>query len=44
MHREELTKAQKLVMRALHAQQVDHRADATRIAATTYLNSLTNKS
>lgn len=44
VHREELTKAQKLVMRALHAQQIDHRADATRIAATTYLNSLTNKS
>lgn len=38
---EEFTKAQMLVMRAVRAEQIDHRADATRIAATSYLNSLT---
>lgn len=41
--REELAKAQMLVMRAIRAQQIDHRVDATRIAATTYLNSLASK-
>lgn len=41
VHPEEFTKAQMLVMRAIRAEQVDHRADATRIAATSYLNSLT---
>lgn len=31
-------------MRTLRAQQIHHCADATRIAATTYLNSLANES
>lgn len=43
VNREELAKAQMLVMRAIRAQQIDHRVDATRIAATTYLNSLASK-